>query len=62
METAFVIPKSSKAKNRLINLMQNDDECIVEQHKGDKVFLTSMNRKYHFWVNLNQDPHWEIDL
>jgi hypothetical protein len=41
METAFVIPKSKKAKNRFANMLQNDSECIVEQHKGDRVFLAS---------------------
>jgi hypothetical protein len=62
METAFVTPKSKKAKNRFANLMDSNDEVIVEQNKGDKVFVTSANRKNHFWVNLNHDPDWEIDL
>jgi hypothetical protein len=62
METAFVTPKSKKAKNRFANLMDSNDEVIVEQNKGDKVFVTSVNRKNHFWVNLNHDSDWEIDL
>jgi len=45
MDTAFVTPVSKKAKNRFANLMDGIDECIVEQHKGDKVFLTSVNGK-----------------
>jgi hypothetical protein len=60
--TAFVTPKSKKAKNRLANLMNQIDECIVEQNKGDRVFLTSMNGKYHFWVNLTNDEHWSIEF
>lgn len=62
METAFVTPKSKKAKNRFANLMDSDDKVFVEQNKGDKVFVTSLNRKNHFWVNLNHDLDWEIDL
>lgn len=62
METAFVFPKSKKAKNRLANLMEGETECIVEQHKGDRVFLRSLNNKNFFWVNLNNDPDWQIDL
>ena len=62
MDTAFVIPKSKKAKNIFANMMENNDECIVEQHKEDKVFLASMNRKYFFWVNLNNDKDWQVEF
>ena len=62
MDTAFVIPKSKKAKNRFANMMENNDECIVEQHKEDKVFLASMNRKYFFWVKLNNDKDWQVEF
>lgn len=62
METAFVTPKSKKAKNRFANLMGSLDECIVEQNKGDRVFLTSMNGKNHFWVKLNNDPDWIVEF
>ena len=62
MDTAFVIPKSKKAKNRFANMMDHNDECIVEQHKEDKVFLASMNRKYFFWVNLNNDKDWQVEF
>jgi len=62
METAFVTPKSKKATNRFHNLMDQIDEVIVEQNKGDKVFVTSLNGKNHFWVNLNQDKDWAIEF
>jgi hypothetical protein len=62
METAFVTPVSKKAKNRLANMMGGNDECIIEQIKGDKVFLASMNKKYFFWVNLTKDSDWTVDL
>lgn len=62
MQTAFVTPISRKAKNRFSNLMDSNETCIIEQHKGDRVFLTSINGKNHFWVNLNKDPDWIIEL
>lgn len=62
MEVAFVSPKSKKAKNRFSNLMDNDDQCFVEQNKGDRIFLTSANGKNHFWVNLSNDPDWIVEL
>jgi hypothetical protein len=62
MATAFVTPKSKKAKNRFANLMQSESECIIEQHQTTKVFLTSSNGKNHFWVNLNNDQDWGVEL
>lgn len=62
METAFVIPKSKKAKNRLANLMDSVDGVIVEQNKGDRFFVTSLNGKNHFWVNLHNDKNWHISF
>lgn len=62
MKTAFVTPKSKKAKNRFANMLQNDSKCIVEQHKDDRVFLASSNQKYFFWVNLNNDPDWIVEF
>ena len=60
--TAFVTPKSKKAKNRFANLMDSIEECIIEQDKGDRLFLTSINGKNHFWVNINNDTDWEVDF
>ena len=60
MRKVKVVPKSKKAKNRLANMMDNNDICIVEQDKGDgMLFLASQNGKYFFWVNT-QDS-WECD-
>jgi hypothetical protein len=42
--------------------MQSESECIIEQSKGDRVFLRSLNGKYFFWVNLNSDSDWGIEL
>ena len=57
--------KSSKSKNRLINTMENNQVCIVEQDKGDgMLFLASQNQKYFFWVNVSEDcqleTEWEV--
>jgi hypothetical protein len=62
MQTAIVTPKSSKAKNRLANLMDRNVTCFVEQQKDGKVFLASKNRKYFFWVDLNSDLNWIVSL
>jgi hypothetical protein len=60
--TAFVTPKSNKAKNRFCNLMESESECMIEQNKGDRVFLRSLNGKNFFWVNLLNDPNWQVEL
>jgi predicted nucleic acid-binding Zn finger protein len=62
VDIAFVTPKSKKAKNRFHNTMQGQSECVVEQHKGDSVFLRSMNGKYFFWVNLHKDSDWILEF
>lgn len=62
MNTAFVTPKSKKAHNRFANLMNRESECIIEQNKGDRVFLRSLNGKNFFWVNINSDSDWSIEL
>ena len=60
MTHAKVTPLSKKAKNRFANLMDNNDTCIIEQHKGNKVFLTSINGRNHFWAMLDNDPDWMV--
>ena len=62
MNTAFVIPKSKKARNRFFNLMDQESECVIEQNKGNRVFLRSLNGKNFFWVNLHNDTDWEVDF
>jgi hypothetical protein len=57
MRKVIVKPKSSKAKNRLANTMDNNPVCIVEQDTGGELFLASENRKYFFWTPTE---HWEI--
>jgi hypothetical protein len=62
MNTALVTPISRKAKNRFANLMGSDAQCNIEQHTHDKVLLTSENGKNHFWVMLDKDPDWMVEL
>jgi predicted nucleic acid-binding Zn finger protein len=62
MQTAFVTPISRKAQQRFVNMMQSNEECIIQQHKGNKLFLTSSNGKNKFWVNLDKDPDWMVDF
>jgi len=63
MKTEFlcVKPKTSKAKNRFANMMDNLHSCKVEQRKNGKVFLASISGRYFFWMDENnEDTHWEI--
>ena len=69
MRKVVVKPKSSKAKNRLANIMDNNPVCIVEQDTGGELFLVSENRKYSFWISTRSginrfgdkaDLHWEV--
>lgn len=57
-----VKPISKKAKNRFANLMESIEHCIVEQHKGDRLFLRSMNGKNFFWVNILKDQDWHVEM
>ena len=70
MERKVIVkPKSSKAKNRLANIMEGNPVCIVEQDTGGELFLASANRKYFMWVSTRtgtnrfgdkSDRDWEI--
>ncbi|QJT70051.1 hypothetical protein SynMITS9220M01_038 [Synechococcus phage SynMITS9220M01] len=60
-EFLCVKPKTSKAKNRFANMMDNLHSCKVEQRKDGQVFLASISGRYFFWMNeINEDTHWEI--
>ena len=56
-----VIPLSSKAKNRFVNIMQSLHAMEVEQEKDDKLFLVSINRQYCTWVPKSGNEHWKIE-
>ena len=55
-----VAPKSSKAKNRFTNIMDKLHAMEVEQENATQLFVVSINRRYCFWLNKENDPHWEI--
>jgi protein involved in ribonucleotide reduction len=63
MKTKFVCvtPKSSKAKNRFVNIMEGFHSCKVEQETNDKFFLVSLNRQYCFWIQKSGNEHWGIE-
>lgn len=61
MNTATVKPISKKAKNRFANLMDSNSQVIIEQHVGNRVFLTSMNGRNHFWAALDNDADWMVE-
>lgn len=55
-----VQPKSSKAKNRFANQMDSFHAMEVEQENATQFFVVSINRRYCFWLNKENDPHWTI--
>ena len=55
-----VKPKSSKAKNRFVNQMSSLHAMEVEQENDTQMFVVSINRRYCFWLNKENDPHWEM--
>ena len=55
-----VNPKSSKAENRFVNQMDSFHAMEVEQENDTQLFVVSINRRYCFWLNKENDPHWEI--
>jgi len=56
-----VVPKSTRAKNRFINIMENFHAMVVEQETDTQYFVVSLNKKYCFWLNKSNDPHWGIE-
>ena len=56
-----VIPLSSKAKNRFVNQMDSFHAMEVEQETDTQLFVVSINRRYCFWLNKENDPHWKIE-
>tara|TARA_B100000530_G_C15808275_1_gene428454 strand:+ start:62 stop:283 length:222 start_codon:yes stop_codon:yes gene_type:complete len=59
-EFLCVKPKTSKAKNRFANEMNNLHSCRIEKRQDGKVFLASISGKYFFWINELSDDHWEV--
>ena len=55
-----VSPKSKKAINRFKNIMDSLHAMEVEQENDTQFFVVSINRRYCFWMNKENDPHWTI--
>jgi len=55
-----VAPKTSKSKNRFINNMSSLHAMEVEQETETQFFVVSINKRYCFWINKENDPHWMI--
>jgi hypothetical protein len=55
-----VTPKSKKAVNRFKNIMDKLHAMEVEQETDTQFFVVSINRHYCFWLNKENDPHWNI--
>ena len=55
-----VAPKTNRARNRFINQMDSLHAMEVEQENDTQLFVVSINRRYCFWLNKENDPNWEI--
>jgi len=55
-----VSPKSKKAVNRFKNIMDSLHAMEVEQENDTQFFVVSINRRYCFWLNKENNPHWRI--
>jgi len=55
-----VAPKTSKSKNRFCNMMDSLHAMEVEQETDTQLFVVSINKRYCFWLNKENDPHWNI--
>ena len=55
-----VQPKSKKAVNRFKNQMDSLHAMEVEQENDTQFFVVSINRRYCFWMDKINDPHWNI--
>jgi hypothetical protein len=53
-------PKSKKAVNRFKNQMDSLHAMEVEQENDTQMFVVSINRRYCFWMEKINDPHWTI--
>ena len=55
-----VTPKSKKAVNRFKNIMDSLHAMEVEQETDTQFFVVSINKRYCFWLNKENDPLWNI--
>ena len=56
-----VVPKSPKACNRFKDQMDSFHAMIVEKETDTQFFVVSLNKRYCFWLNKHNDPHWSIE-
>lgn len=62
MKTKFICvsPVSFKAKVEFSELMDQFHSCRVLKEKESKVFLESLNKTHHFWIDLKEDLNWKV--
>jgi hypothetical protein len=55
-----VEPVSDIAKIRFETEMDNLHSCYVDSEKNETMFLTSVNGKYKFTMDVKEDSNWQI--
>ena len=53
-------PTSLVAKQRFDEHMDNLHSCYVEDENNEKFFLCSINKKYRFILNKQDDDNWRL--
>lgn len=56
----YVSPKSTLARDRFLNLMNNFHSCLIEKETDDEYFLSSLNKEYYFRVSKKANEHWNV--
>tara|TARA_X000000368_G_C22660986_1_gene549601 strand:+ start:364 stop:558 length:195 start_codon:yes stop_codon:yes gene_type:complete len=62
MKTEFICvkPRSSDAKERFINMMDELHSCRVMKRQNGRVYLSSISDRYTFEMFEGGDDHWEV--
>ena len=62
MKTEFICvkPRSSDAKERFINMMDELHSCREMKRQNGRVYLSSISDRYTFEMFEGGDDHWEV--
>ena len=59
-EFLCVKPRTTEARDRFTNRMNNLHSCRVDKREYGKVYLSSISGKYLFSIQEGGDDHWEV--
>ena len=59
-EFICVQPRSTEAKDRFVNDMNNLHSCRVVKRENGRIYLSSISNRYSFVMFDGADDHWEV--